>query len=182
MLHNSTTFQWLLPSRHEEPDSFLLSHALSLLISKSSSFFCISFLKIPYKPFRLEDCIMQFSYACTSNGSSLYRRYFRFNACSFPSDVLPNIFSYCDATTLSSCVAGVCREWKQYSEADDLWEHLCRTTFGVSVTQIANCTNAKELYILSHQQLQHICALRGSHIGSGGASIPTVIPMTIPIL
>ena len=96
--------------------------------------------------------------------------------------VASRVREQCVWSECGGSVAGVCREWKQYSEADDLWEHLCRTTFGVSVTQIANCTNAKELYILSHQQLQHICALRGSHIGSGGASIPTVIPMTIPIL
>mmetsp|Transcript_27462 Transcript_27462/g.41582 ORF Transcript_27462/g.41582 Transcript_27462/m.41582 type:complete len:138 (+) Transcript_27462:171-584(+) len=73
-----------------------------------------------------------------------------------PSDVVPIIFSYCDAKTLArtSCV---CHEWHSISLDNDLWERLCLETFGVSAIEIRPSPDPiKGLYIWNHRHLKDV--------------------------
>eukprot|EP00547_Thalassionema_nitzschioides_P005096 CAMPEP_0194211070 /NCGR_PEP_ID=MMETSP0156-20130528/9277_1 /TAXON_ID=33649 /ORGANISM="Thalassionema nitzschioides, Strain L26-B" /LENGTH=132 /DNA_ID=CAMNT_0038938499 /DNA_START=128 /DNA_END=523 /DNA_ORIENTATION=- len=71
-----------------------------------------------------------------------------------PSDIVPIILSYCDAKTLAraSCV---CQEWHSISSQNELWERLCRETFGVSAVEIRPSPDPiKCLYIWNHKHLR----------------------------
>ena len=73
-------------------------------------------------------------------------------------DVIPNILSYCDGATLARA-ACVCHDWHDLCNRNELWENLCRQTFGVSADQLTPSPDpVKELYILSHKHLRAICA------------------------
>lgn len=100
---------------------------------------------------------------------------------SFPihSDLLPIIFSYCDAVTLSRSGC-VCKEWQAMAMENALWESLCRHSFGVSAKALKPSPDpVEELYVVSHQQLRTICRISHSALSNGGSflSYPTSIPM-----
>mmetsp|Transcript_40589 Transcript_40589/g.98026 ORF Transcript_40589/g.98026 Transcript_40589/m.98026 type:complete len:168 (-) Transcript_40589:243-746(-) len=94
-------------------------------------------------------------------------------------DVIPNILSFCDGSTLARA-ACVCREWRDLCNRNELWENLCRQTFGVSAQQLTPSPDpVKELYVLSHLQLRAICSSLANPSSIGGIrSVPNVIPMS----
>ena len=66
-----------------------------------------------------------------------------------PPEIIPNILSYCDATTLSraSCV---CRSWSILANANVLWTVLCKEVF--AVTPQEQCHRERVL-ILSEEMM-----------------------------
>lgn len=66
-------------------------------------------------------------------------------------DILQNILSYSDATTLSTC-SGVSREWKTLASKDSLWKDLCKVNFGICPNEIIPPPDpAKLLYVWTHK-------------------------------
>ncbi|CAJ1932475.1 unnamed protein product [Cylindrotheca closterium] len=91
-------------------------------------------------------------------------------------DVIPNILSFCDGSTLARA-ACVCTEWRDLCNRNELWENLCRQTFGVSAQQLTPSPDpVKELYVLSHL---HLRATWSSALQSSMPirAVPNVIPL-----
>jgi len=71
-------------------------------------------------------------------------------------DIVPTIFSYCDAASLSRA-AVVCREWNHFSRCNQLWENLCQHVFGLSPSEFKPTPDpVKVLYILNHNQRKNV--------------------------
>ncbi|KAL3930392.1 MAG: hypothetical protein SGBAC_011784 [Bacillariaceae sp.] len=94
-------------------------------------------------------------------------------------DVIPNILSFCDGSTLARA-ACVCTEWRDLCNRNELWENLCRQTFGVSPEALTPSPDpVKKLYVLSHMHLRAICcSLAKPSGGMGIRAVPNVIPMS----
>ena len=90
-----------------------------------------------------------------------------------PTEIIPNILSYCDATTLSraSCV---CRSWSIMANANELWTELCKEVFGVTPQELTPSPDpTRILYVLSHRKLREvlsICRRGGGMFPNGRAS------------
>mmetsp|Transcript_8140 Transcript_8140/g.17321 ORF Transcript_8140/g.17321 Transcript_8140/m.17321 type:complete len:201 (-) Transcript_8140:320-922(-) len=88
-----------------------------------------------------------------------------------PEDTVPHILSYCDARTLSraSCVS---RSWRSMANADELWNELCKETFGVAASELRPPPDpTRLLYVWSYERLrEEFCrAARGNcRVGGGG--------------
>lgn len=92
-------------------------------------------------------------------------------------DVIPNILSFCDGSTLARA-ACVCKEWRDLCNRNELWENLCRQTFGVSAEELTPSPDpVKELYILSHLQLRYLCSSLTKKSMGGIRAVPNFIPM-----
>jgi len=89
-------------------------------------------------------------------------------------DVVPIILSYCDAHTLARASA-VSREWRRLALRNELWENLCRQTFGVSAREMNPRPDpVKQLYILSHRHLKDICRMEMRSTFRSLQSLPTI--------
>lgn len=131
--------------------------------------------QVPYHPFRLTEFLASSLKIQELEEETL-------PSIELSSDIVPIILSYCDAESLSR-TACVSREWHRLSLCNDLWENLCRETFGVSAFEIKPHPDPiKQLYILSHKHLKFLMTVRSSHpaVAFGGLrrNLHTSIPLS----
>mmetsp|Transcript_29568 Transcript_29568/g.67540 ORF Transcript_29568/g.67540 Transcript_29568/m.67540 type:complete len:151 (+) Transcript_29568:104-556(+) len=87
------------------------------------------------------------------------------------SDIVPEILSFCDATSLSRCSC-VSKQWNELSSDDELWEVLCKERFGVSSDQLTPKPDpTRTLYILSHKRLRETLSCKRGVSGVSSATI-----------
>ena len=94
-----------------------------------------------------------------------------------PTEIIPNILSYCDATTLSraSCV---CRSWSIMANANELWTELCKEVFGVTPQELTPSPDpTRILYVLSHRKLREVLSIcrRGGGIFPNGRASSVIV-------